>query len=314
MKRIASYLTKYWFTEAPAARLAVLRILVGAFVLTYLVPRFSMFEQLGRQSGELFAPVGIAMLLRSPLPPLLFDALVAATLAANVAFLLGWRYRISGPVFAVLLLFVLCYRNSWSMIYHSQNVLLLHVVVLGLAPAADALSLDARRRPASAAPGLSGWQYGWPIRLMCALVVAAYFVTGMAKLCSDLGVAWATGESLRSQVAADALRKDVLGSDPSPLAFFLFPHKWLFAIMGASAFALELGAPLALLDRRVARVWAGLTFLMHWGIFGVMAIEFRYHLSGLIFAPFFPVERLADAVHRVLCRIRRLHILKPAFK
>lgn len=305
MKRIALHLTKYWFAEAPAARLSVLRILVGAFVLLLLVPRLSMLAQIGRQSSELFAPVGIAAFLRSPLPPLLFDAILAATVAANVAFLLGWRYRISGPAFAVLLTCVLCYRNSWSMIYHSHTVLLLHVVVLGLAPSADALSLDARRRSTPAAPELAGWQYGWPIRLMCALVVAAYFVTGVAKICSELGLAWATGESLRSQVAADALRKEVLGSSPSPFAALLFPHKWLFSIMGAGALVLELGAPLALLNRRVAWVWAVLTFLMHWGIFGVMAIDFRYHLSGLIFAPFFPVERLAAAVTRALAWVRR---------
>jgi hypothetical protein len=48
-----------------------------------------------------------------------------------------------GLVYAVLLLCLLCYRNSWSMIYHTDNVLVLHVLVLSLAPVADALALGA---------------------------------------------------------------------------------------------------------------------------------------------------------------------------
>lgn len=112
-----------------------------------------MLRELGRQDAMLFEPVGVAALLLSvPLAPALFDLTVAPTLAAGVAFLLGWRYRVVGPVFAALLLFVHCYRNSWSMIYHSDKLVVLHVIVFGLASAADAVSVDARRRsPAPAA-------------------------------------------------------------------------------------------------------------------------------------------------------------------
>src|SRR5207248_5118158 len=56
---------------------------------------------------------------------------------------------------------------------------------------------------------------------------------------------------------------------------------WLFATMGALTFAVELGAPLALLNKRLGRTWAFMAFLMHWGIVFIMAIEFRYHLSGI---------------------------------
>ncbi len=32
-------------------------------------------------------------------------------------------------------------------------------------------------------------------------------------------------------------------------------------------------------------------FCMHWGILGVMGIKFRYQLAGVIYAPFFDLER-----------------------
>jgi len=47
----------------------------------------------------------------------------------------------------------------------------------------------------------------------------------------------------------------------------------------------------ALVNRRLARFWALNAFLMHWGIFFVMGIRFRYQLSGLLYAPFLEPER-----------------------
>src|SRR6185295_18697556 len=100
-----------------------------------------------------------------------------------------------------------CYRNSWSMIYHSDNLLVLHTIVLGLTRSADSFSLDSVirhwRQPGAATAGQPSWQYGWPVKLMCALTVSAYFVTAMAKLAGPLGVSWVTGRALRSQMAVD---------------------------------------------------------------------------------------------------------------
>ena len=92
----------------------------------------------------LFEPAGLAALLSAPVPVRLFQVIMAVMLLANVAFILGWRFQFTGPLFAGLLLWVLCYRNSWSMIYHTDNLLVLQAIVLGLTRSADALSLDAR--------------------------------------------------------------------------------------------------------------------------------------------------------------------------
>jgi hypothetical protein len=305
MKRLFRLLDKFWFPEAPPARLAVLRILVGIYAFCLVAGNYSRWVKIGRESPDLFKPVGPVALLSRPLPPAVSQALILAALVASVLFILGWRYRFTGPAFAALLLWVVAYRLSWSMIYHSMHVLTLHVLVLGVSPAADALSLDARRRsaarqrqqPASALHAVAdyystapGWEYGFPIQLICAVTVLTYFVTGMAKLAGPLGTSWVTGEALRSQVAADAIRKEVLGDAGSPLFYRLYKQVWLFAIMGVSTIVLELGAPLALLKKQVGRLWAVSAFFMHWGILAIMAITFSYHLSGILYASFFDLE------------------------
>ena len=65
----------------------------------------------------------------------------------------------------------------------------------------------------------------------------------------------------------------------------------LFLTIGVMTLIVELGAPLFLLHRRGAMAWAVSAFFMHWGIFFIMGIRFRYQLAGLIFASFFPVDR-----------------------
>ena len=291
----------YWCDEAPAMRLAVLRILVGSFAVWYLWSRFDMLLRIGRTDTALFEPVGAVFFLNAPLPPALWDGLVVATLTLGVGFILGIRFRWVGPAFALLFLFVMCYRNAWSMLYHSRNVVVLSTLVLGFVPAADALSWDAWRGHANR--GLD-WlsrrirnvqadaAYGWPIRLLCVMTIILYVLPGIAKITGDLGWAWAGGEALRSQIVVDALRKDVLGStDISPLLPVLYDHVWLFTLFGVLTLVFELGAPLFLLNKRLTTFWAANTFLMHWGIFLLMGIRFHYQITGLIFAPFFAVEK-----------------------
>jgi hypothetical protein len=270
-----------------------LRILTGGWALLHFGRRRGMLRRVARTDSALFEPVGVVRPLDRPLDPKAFEALLLGTQVAGIAFVLGWRHRATGPLFAGSLLSLCSYRNSWSMIYHSDNIAVLHVLVLGVSPAAEALSLDARR---NGRPIGRSWRYGWPIRLIQTVTALTYFVAGVAKLKGPLGLGWATGESLRSQVLVDGLRKELLGEGAAPLAFTLYRQLALFRVLAVGSLLLELGAPLALLDRRVARLWAVNVFLMHWGIYFVMRVKFRYQLSGLVFAPFFDVERLAARV------------------
>lgn len=282
-----------WFEPAPAQRLAFLRIAVGLYALWYLGQRIGMYDRIARSSADLFAPVGLAAWLSAPLSPELFSWIVTATLLCGVAFTVGWKYRITGPAFGLLLLFTLCYRNSWTMIYHNDNALVVHALIIGLTAAADAWSVDAWRTRLQ--PRAHSWVYGWPVKLVCASTLLTYFVAGYAKVVGDLGWSWALGSSLRSQVAVDALRKELLGAESSPLAYMLYDQIEIFTLIGVASLAIELGAPLALFSRRIGWFWAVNTFFMHWGIFFIMDIRFRYQMAGIIFLSFFPAEKIGEA-------------------
>ncbi len=283
------FFNNLFFPVLSPYRLALLRIATGLFSLWYIANRYGLLMKTASVDPTLFAPVGLAAILSGPLSPGVLEALYFITLATNAAFLLGWQYRYTAPAFAGSLLFLLCYRNSFSMIYHNDNAMVMHILVMALAPAADVLAVGVR--PASTA---AHWRYGWPVQLVSALTLATYFLAGFSKIAGDSGWGWVSGESLRSQIAVDAVRKALLGESTSALAYALYDHLWLFTFIGVLSLVVELGAPVALLSPRLGMVWAANAFVMHWGIFALMSITFRYQMLGVIFLSFLPLERLVE--------------------
>ena len=263
MRRVARRLDGYWLAPAPAERLALLRILVGGFGVLYLAVFGWNLVSVAGFEGSQFEPVGVVGALGSPLAASLVYGLVVATFVAGLGFVAGWRFRLSGPAFALLLLAVTSYRSSWGQIFHTENLLVLHVLVLALSPAAAARSLDARAGRVAAGPAADG-RYGWPLRLMCVITVISYLIAAQAKL-EAAGLAWITDDVLRNQVAYDNLRKIQLGDLHSPLGAALVSQAWLFLPLALMNFAVELGAPLALLGGRAARLWVLGALLLHWG-------------------------------------------------
>ena len=283
---------RFWLAPAPAQRLATVRVLCGTFAVIYLIVRAKVFADFGNVPRARFEPVGMAFWLHAPLPPSLVTLLWALCTATGVAFALGYRYRVSGPLFGALFLWVTSYRNSWGMIFHNDNLAVLHACVLGLSPAAAALSLDARRAwTKDAAEPHEDARYGWPLKLLSALTLATYLVAGLAKL-RGVGLDFAAGDVLRNQIAHDAMRKLQLGSIHSPFGAWLVQFSWPFPLLGTLSLALELGAPLALIGPAAARVWALLAWGFHLGVLLSMAIVFPYPIAGVAFAPLFAVERI----------------------
>jgi predicted DCC family thiol-disulfide oxidoreductase YuxK len=298
MNNLLQQLSRHWFTPMPAQRLALLRILSGGFMLWYFITRYESMMDIARSERSNFEPVGLAGILSAPLLPEVFMGIVWFTLALGVAYLLGWKYRFTGIAFGIMGLFVFSYRYSWSMIYHDNIAVVLHVLVIALSPAADAYSLDARRKGGDAIA--LHWSYGWPVRLLCAATALTYFVSGLAKVFGELAWQWIDGSAMRSQVAVDSIRKEMLGESSTPLFSWIYAHSELFLIMGIVTMIVELGAPFALLSKRTRVAWAFLTWGMHWGIFFMMGITFRYQMSGLIFMPFFAVEKFIPWVRSKL--------------
>ncbi|WP_349829185.1 hypothetical protein [Brevibacterium litoralis] len=294
------------FRAVRPERLAGNRLVLGAYTLWYTLPRFRMFAKIHRTDPALFDPQGPVKVLARPLPPRVADGLVLADQVACAAFTLGIAHRVTGPLHASLLFWNLSYRNSWSMIFHSDNTLVFHTLVAGFSPSADAWSVDAvirRARTGEGAPQ-AHWRYGFPVEMLSAVTGIYYWLSGVAKVAGPLGWGWATGDSLRSQVAADALRKEVLGSRTSALGKRLYARKELWTATAAPSLVLELVGPLVLVHPVVARVWAVSAYGMHWGIKALMDITFRYQLTGAAYASFVPWERVGDGVSGLVSAVR----------
>jgi hypothetical protein len=277
-------LVGWWFAPAPAERLAALRILIGGYALVWVIARLGEFAGVAKDGPAHFRPYGIVRALEAPLPVSAVVAIAILTCVLLALFVLGVGYRYVAPLAALFLLWTITYRNCWGMPFHTENLMVLHVIALACAPAADAWAIDAGKRSAAAAG------YGWPIKLLCALTAATYMLAGIAKL-RIAGIDWIDGELLRNQIAIDNLRKAVLGDGVAPLAHLVLGHPKALVPFSAMSLALELGAPLALLHRRTGYVWAVGAWGFHLGVVLLMNIWFIYPLAFIALAPVFEVER-----------------------
>jgi hypothetical protein len=272
---------------APPERLAMLRVLTGTFALTYLLVRLPVFLQLDdRRRG--FEGVGLAALLGGPVPSGVVDVTIIATACAGIGYVTGWRFRVVGPVFAFGMLALGSYRASWGQLLHFENLMVLYLLIVAFSPAADAWSLDARRRGRGGSPSAA---YGWPIALAAVVLVTAYVIAGIAKLRYG-GVDWVVGDTLRNHVAYSAARLELLGGTPSPLAGWAVRIDGVWPLAAAAAIAIELAAPVALIGGRARTAWVIATWLMHLGILAFMLIVFPMPLFLVAFAPLYHIERL----------------------
>ncbi len=272
-----------------AERLATLRILVVGFALAYLIIRLPhLFDviALAESAPARFEPVGPLVVLDAAPAPVVGQALLVLTILVGPLALAGWRWRITGPTFAVGVLLVLSHRNSWGQIFHTENLLVIHLLVLAASPAADVMALGAPRQAPAAGP-----RYGWPAQIMVVSVVVAYVLAGWAKLRVS-GWGWGSGDVLANLVAHDALRKDLVGSSVSPVAALALEWRWIFGPVAAASLAVELLAPVALLGGRWRLGWVLCAMGFHLGVLVIMGILFPYQLLGVAFASFVTVETL----------------------
>jgi len=279
-------LSGWWFAPVPAERLVALRILVGAYALVWVAARLGELNAVAHYGPSHFRPYGVVRLvLSSPLPVPAVMTIAVVTCLLLAAFVAGVRYRVVAPLAALGLLWTITYRNCFGMLFHTENLVVLHVIALACAP-------------------LNRSEDGWVVKLMGALTVATYMLAGIAKL-RIAGIHWIDGELLRNQIAIDNLRKAVLGDGVAPFAGLVLNHPAALVPFSALTMVIELGAPIALLHRRVGHAWCLVAWGFHLGVVLLMNIWFIYPLAGIAFAPLLPAERVISAARGILRRLRR---------
>jgi hypothetical protein len=275
---------------APPERLAVLRIMTGVWTAGYLAVRLPAFLALKNADRGAFDPVGVLALLPAPLPGAVVITAVLATLALAVVYASGVGFRVTGPAFALALLALTTYRSSWGQILWFETLVVVHVLIVGLSPSADALVVGQPDRTVVASQA-----YGAPVRLAAAVTVTAYFLSGVAKLRIG-GVGWMSSATLQNHIAYSAARLDILGGTPSPLAPWLVTRPGVLAPLAVATVVLELGAPVALVGGWIRTAWVASVWVLHVGIALSMLVVWGYPLWGVAFAPLFRLERVADVV------------------
>lgn len=288
--RLSIRVRAWWLAPAPASRLAIVRACVGGAALAQLAYELpSLLAVLGFLPRQ-FQPVGVASLLPQPVAAGVLYGCVTACLVLGACFSLGIAYALTAPGFAFALLVLMTYRSSWGMVLHTDNLLVLHVLLLALAPAAQAWSVDAwRKATRGGAPPQPEARFGWPLRALSVATATCYVLAGVAKL-KLAGGAWLGGELLRAHIAYDNLRKLELGAPIVPLGPWLVRHRAIFPALAVVTLLVELGAPVALLGKRWAAAWVGAAWSFHLAVLLTMSIGFTYQLSGVAYLSFFAVD------------------------
>lgn len=272
-------LARWFFAAAPARYLAIIRVGVGAYALAWLAFTVTELLALGDLDPSRFDPVGIVWALGiEPLDRWGIGVVWVVTVVAAGTVVSGRWFRVAGPAFALGLLFLTTYQNSWGKLLHTENVLAIHALVLAVSPAGDALVLGRRRRRPDS------FRYGWPLRTMALATVLAYVAAGVSKLRYG-GVGWMTAENLQSWVAFDLVRKELFGDPYLSAVVDALDHAWPFAAAAIFTVAVEVAAPVALLGGRWARAWVAAAWLLHASVLVVMAVGFPYQLVGVAFLP-----------------------------
>ena len=276
-------LAQWFFAAAPARHLALVRVGVGGYALVWLAFTSGELLALGDLDPVRFEPVGVMRTLGiEPLGRWGIGAVWGGTVLAAAMAVSGRWFRVSGPVFALGLLFLTTYQNSWGKLLHTENLLVLHALVLAVSAAGDAGDGAAFGARDQARP--DSFRYGWPIRTMALATVLAYVAAGVSKLRYG-GLGWVTAENLQSWVAFDLVRKELFGDPYLAAVVDALDHAWPFTAAAILTVAIELAAPLALLGRRSASVWIAAAWVMHASVLVVMAVGFPYQLTGVAFLP-----------------------------
>lgn len=258
-----------------------LRIAVTGFAVVYLVvrgPHLWHLADLARTAPEGWEPVGPLVLWDVPWTPAVVQAVLVVTIPVCVLAAAGRWWRVTGPVAAVGVLVLTSHASSWGQIFHTENLLVVHLSIL-----AGAAVIDGDK------PGRRTGEL--PAQAMEVAVVAAYVLAGVAKLRAS-GLAWLDGDALAHQVAHDNLRKALVGDWYSPIGSWALDHVWIFGPLAVVSLAVELGAPLALFGGRVRTAWVASAWLFHIGVVALMAILFPYQLFGVAFLCFWAARPL----------------------
>lgn len=267
MNRLSAWL----FTPAPLARVAVLRVLVYAFVVVDVLGLHTSGWYHGFADPVWYEPLVLGRLLHLPAATVvLAEVLKWGTVGCALAALTGRAPRLLGWSVCLLWAWYQCVAFSYGKVDHDRGDF---VVALALLPTVGLAHLDDRRRSEAAGFALRAVQLG---------AVATYFLSAWAKLRFG-GLDWVDSATL---VRAVVRRGTPLGHVFLSVPWTLHAMQWVIMLA-------ELTSPAILLvgerwRRRLVAAW----FLFHASVYATITIAFWPHLVMML--AFLPLEEYRD--------------------
>lgn len=285
---------RYWFAPASGFDLALSRIVWLAYLCVYTWRSRSAEVTTRLFAGETWDPISFFIWLPRQLPsPETYGALLAAYKLCLLLGCVGLFTRSAcGAAFA-LGLYVVGLGHNFGKVSHPEHVSLLLLGILACARSGDRLSVDAwlrRLRRLPAPPAQSG-EYRWPLRCAWLAMALMFFAAGISKLRYG-GLDWAFSDSFSNLLIAHHYRKPDLGG----LGLWLAEQRGLAQSAALASLALELAAPLALLDWRLRLAIVPGLFSMQLGI-AVLMHTHTHSPNFACYAFWVPWEKLFAALH-----------------
>jgi predicted DCC family thiol-disulfide oxidoreductase YuxK len=207
MTSLAGAWQRFWFPAVPVRRLAIYRIVIATFAFFDVTVVSGFISRYSSVSHEFYKPLYVLRLGGhdlhvSPGATSVLHVVLAVALAMAI---FGLYTRVALLISAPLYLWWFGTYYSFGAVQHGRIMVLISLMVMLVAPAGRAFSIDAirlRARRAGAGvpipPPLNETDQlaGWALRVIMILVVAAYTLAAYAKIHTS-GLGWATSGALQ---------------------------------------------------------------------------------------------------------------------
>ena len=287
---------RWWFDPELPDDLGLCRLLFFALLLAYYLPVSHVGW--GSIPASFRNPIWLFERLRLPiLPDEGLAVLVGVWKAALVLSCVGFLTRVSTAVAFAVGFYLIGVPYNFGKTDHMTALLVWTMGILALSRCGDAWSVDAwvRRRQAGTGPPASG-EYRWPVRAVWVTMATVFFAAGMAKVMQG-GAAWVFSEHM--EISLVQRHYDLTAPPPMRFGLWVAQHPWMARSMAAGSLLLELGAPLALFNRRVRGVLPWLLLSMQFGIGVLMDVWFtRFMFVYLFWVPWDRVAGLLSSRKR----------------
>lgn len=256
----------FWFRPVPVRRLAVLRILVAAYVLQDLLLSRWMLRY-ATVAEEFYEPIHIIRLLSLPrLGPEELTALYVVLVAVALCALVGLGTRPALTVAAPLYIYWYATYYSYGEVSNSRTAIAVALIVLAIAPAGRAYSLDSvlARRWGKPLAEEDDAIAGWAFQVLTVLLVYMYFFAGLTKLRVTGFDWWYSG----------AFERGIVDEGMAPALWLAEHHLPLVQAMALGALVFELCSPVLLIRGRLRQWYAGVAVLFHLGSLVLLRMDF----------------------------------------